>query len=382
MNKIKKNILILLVSLPALVIAQGKRYTVQGAVGNFNAPARMYLKYITQAGKKFNDSVVLTDGKFQFTGTYANDCPQEAMLLLDKNGTGVQRSGNYKIIYLEEGIITVNSDSTLAGATVAGTKTNLENTLYQLTHKPVDDAMAALMAKYKAGSEEEKKSGTLENALSKSARAIRAQEGIIQKKFIQDNPGSIISLGLFKSLAYNTDYAEVASLFNSLTPAVKGTADGKKFAEKLSRLKTVGLGTIAPEFMAADTSGNMVRLTSFRGKYVLIDFWASWCHPCRMENPNVIKAFNRYKNKNFTIIGVSLDGPAGKDNWLKAIHKDGLTWTQLSELAVVGKNKTAELYAVSSIPTNFLLDPDGKILAKNLMGEELENKLAEIFGKM
>jgi peroxiredoxin len=380
MNKMKKYILILLVCLPALVIAQGNSYMVQGSVGNFNAPATMYLVY-SQSGKTFKDSAVLADGKFQFTGTCTNDCPQKAYLLFDKNGTGLQDNMDFKVIYLEEGKNTVKGNSTLAGAAVAGTKTNLENTRYGLVHKPIDDAMTALQAKQTAASEEEQKSDTFEKALSESAQAIRAQETIIIKKFIQENPNSFISLELLSNLTYTTDYAEIGLLFNRLTPAVKASADGKQFAETLSRLNATALGAIAPEFTVADTSGNMVSLSSFRGKYVLIDFWASWCVPCRQENPNVVKTFNRYKDQNFTIIGVSLDRPTGKESWLNAIHKDGLTWTQLSELAAAGKSKTAALYALSSIPSNFLLDPDGKIIAKNLRGEDLGNKLAEIFGK-
>ena len=379
----KKCILILLVCLPALVIAQGNSYTIQGTVGSFNAPARMYLVY-TQADKSFKDSVVLTDGKFQFKGTCTNDRPQRATLLLDKNGTGLSSiSGDevVKKIYLEKGIITVNGNNTLAGAAVGGTKTNLENSRYELAHKPVDDAKKALMAKAKAASEEERKLETFEKEIEKVWNEIEAQETIIIKKFIQENPASFISLEILESVAYGADYPEIAPLFNSLSPAIKGSADGKRFAERLSRLKTVALGAIAPEFTAADTSGNMVSLSSFRGKYVLIDFWASWCGPCRKENPNVIKAFNQYKNKNFTIVGISLDGPTGKESWLKAIHKDGLTWTQLSDLEF-WDSKTAVLYAVRSIPQNFLLDPDGKIVAKNLRRENLEIKLAEIFGKM
>lgn len=136
---------------------------------------------------------------------------------------------------------------------------------------------------------------------------------------------------------------------------------------------------MAPEFTQADTSGKAVALHDFRGKYVLVDFWASWCGPCRQENPNVVNAYNQYKDKNFTVLGVSLDRPGAKDAWLNAIHKDNLTWTQVSDLKF-WDNEVARQYGIRSIPQNFLIGPDGKIVAKNIRGEALSRKVAELTG--
>ena len=122
-----------------------------------------------------------------------------------------------------------------------------------------------------------------------------------------------------------------------------------------------------------------VALSSFRGKYVLVDFWASWCGPCRQENPNVVETFNKFNTKNFTVLGVSLDRPGQKSKWIDAIHEDKLTWTHVSDLKF-WDNEVAKLYKVQSIPQNILLDPDGKIIAKNLRGPALEAKLCEILG--
>ncbi len=137
------------------------------------------------------------------------------------------------------------------------------------------------------------------------------------------------------------------------------------------------IGSQAPDFSLPDVNGTPVKLSSFRGKYVLVDFWASWCRPCRQENPNVVKAWNKFKGKKFSIPGVSFDRPGQKDAWIKAIMQDNLTWKHVSDL-LYWDSPIVPLYNINGIPYNVLIDPDGKIIGEKLFGEALEAKLAEV----
>jgi len=375
----KKLAFIIMLSLPAFAFAQQK-YSINGTLnGSYNAPAKVYLVYRLKS-KTTKDSVTLQNGKFQFTGSLDSADPVSGYLALNPKGTG-SNTDDYKSVYLETGTITVTSPDSLNNAIVAGTKTNADNADYDAMMKPVNDAYDALQKKQDAATPDQQKSEEFAKENDKTEKAIEAQEADLNKKFINGHPDSYLSLNVLENFAYSADYVDIAPLYNNLSDAVKQTVAGKKFGERLPLLKAVAMGATAPEFTEADTSGKLVSLSFFRGKYVLIDFWASWCGPCRHENPNVVKAFNHYKGQNFTIIGVSLDRPGAKDKWLAAIHKDGLTWTHVSDLQF-WDSKTAALYAVRGIPQNFLLDPNGKIIAKNLRGDDLENKLEELFGKI
>jgi len=376
----KKIVLIALACLPAMVFAQEGKYIVKGTIGTYSAPAKVYLRYSFDDKTVTTDSTTLKNGAFEFRGK-AGAAPSSAYLLFSEKGTGPTYN-DYRLIYLEPGTITVTSAASdlRANATVTGPKTNTDNEKFQLAYKPINDGQKIIDDKEKAATAEQKSSPEWMKQDKLEQKELDNREIAMNKRFIQENPDSYISLNALENYAYGADYVDIAPLFEGLSPAIKQSEPGKKFAERLPILKAVALGAVAPEFAEADTSGKIVSLTSFRGKYVLVDFWASWCGPCRHENPNVVKAFNRFKNQKFTIIGVSLDRPNAKDKWLAAIHKDGLTWTQLSDLKF-WDSRVAGMYAVRGIPQNFLLDPDGKIIAKNLRGDDLEAKLEEIFGK-
>lgn len=197
--------------------------------------------------------------------------------------------------------------------------------------------------------------------------------------FIQQHPDYFSSLDALKDAIgpIPDDIEKYNNLFDGLSEQVRQSEEGKKVRRTIDRYMAIRIGAQAPFFTAPDTLGKEVKLSDFKGKYVLLDFWASWCVPCREENPMVVKAYQAFKDKNFDILSVSLDSPGQHDAWLKAIHADGLTWQHVSDLKF-WKNEVAQLYAVRSIPQNFLIDPQGKIIAANLRGENLMDTLTQL----
>ncbi|RHJ92512.1 TlpA disulfide reductase family protein [Parabacteroides bouchesdurhonensis] len=202
------------------------------------------------------------------------------------------------------------------------------------------------------------------------------EEGYNIDSLVSRYPSSpVAAFYLYRYFTYQLPLDGLRETRAKLSPSLANCPYVKDLDGIIKQLEHVQIGQVAPEFSLPDTAGVMVSLSDFRGKYVLLDFWASWCPPCRRENPNVVKAFQNYKDKGFTIIGISLD--KDKNKWMKAISDDKLTWTHLSDLKYWDSEIPA-LYGIRGIPANVLLDPNGVIIAKNITGEELHRKLEEV----
>jgi peroxiredoxin len=369
--------LFILALLPLSIFAQSESFTVKGTVGKLNSPSKVYLSY-RQNKTVITDSASIKNGMFELKGQVSN--PVKAKLVLDHAGKGLQslRTPDFVELYLEKGVIFLTSKDSVYNAVVVGSVVNDDNR--KLTEKlaTAKNKMKVMMAEYYAAPDEKKKSKEFQDETEKRYNAITKEIQEIESAFIRDNPNSYVSLDIIKNTGGSIPNVEVLdSLFKSLTETIRNSSAGKELSERIDKLKLVAVGAIAPDFTQMTPENQPVKLSDFKGKYVLIDFWASWCGPCRAENPNVVKVYNQYKDNGFTVLGISLDNEKGRDAWLKAINKDQLTWTQVSDLKG-WYNEVAALYSVKAVPQNFLIDPNGKIIAKNLRGEELAAKLKEI----
>lgn len=199
----------------------------------------------------------------------------------------------------------------------------------------------------------------------------------MQEDFVRNNPASFATPYFLSRVQHGLDVEELDELVSNLDPQLNAVPSIVQLKKRLEKLRTVAVGQIAPDFTMNDPDGNPVKFSEVyaQNEYTLLDFWAAWCGPCRAENPNIVAVFNEYKDKGFSVFGVSLDRE--KDAWLKAIEDDSLTWLHVSDLAY-WKNAAAQLYAVNSIPSSLIVDKNGKIVAKNKRGEELRQTVSEL----
>ncbi|MDA3615275.1 redoxin domain-containing protein [Polluticaenibacter yanchengensis] len=351
---------------------------------NYEAETLYLTYYNTLTKVRYNDSVEIADKK-QVSFNTALEEPILAKLTVKAKKQEAENKGrpgsDYIEVYLEKGKIELQVKDSLKHATVTGSRTHEDFTAIQ---KDLEANRKALSALYTQRSLLYKDKEANEEALKKLSKEIEAENNRINEKvyigYIK-NKGKHSPVGLYalaQFSGYAIDAARVEPVYNLLSPAIKNTATGKLFKNRIQTARQLEIGKPAIPFTQEDTSGNPVSLASLKGQFVLIDFWASWCGPCRAENPNVVAAFQKYQDKGFTVLGVSLDRPGQKDKWLKAIHDDKLAWTHVSDLKF-WDNEVAKLYDIKAIPQNLLIDKDGKIVARNIRGEDLQETLAAIF---
>ncbi|WP_162304966.1 redoxin domain-containing protein [Sphingobacterium olei] len=291
---------------------------------------------------------------------------------------GKQDKYNTVFIYLEQGKLHVSSKTaSLKDAKFSGG--NLAKYYNLFKNRPQAGDTEELYTQFA----EAQKNNDTEKLKTLSAKMTeqRNDQKQLDKTFVLKHKSSpAVVYPLFFTLRDRDNLAELGEILDQLTPKAKNSVPIRAIEYSIKTDKLTGIGRTALPFSQADTAGNIVSINDFKGKYVLIDFWASWCVPCRVENPNVVAAFEQYKNKNFTVLGISFDNPGQRNRWIQAIHDDNLHWTQLSDLKG-WKNEVGVLYDIKSIPSNLLIDPNGVIVAKNLKGAKLEEKLHELLGK-
>jgi peroxiredoxin len=378
----KKTLLYIIALLPLMAFAQQPQpFSIKSKVGNLNAPARAYLIYQLGANRVI-DSALITNGSFTFNGQIIN--PSAAVIVIDRNGVGLNSldtSADNLNLYVDKGEFEINSKDSIAKAVITGSKINDDNKKLLAQLKPLMEQAQKIKEQEDKASPAQQNTAEFQNAMQAKHKELQVEQKATLKIFILSNPDSYLSLlALYSVAGPSPDPSEVDPLYNSLSDRLKATETAKVLKKSLDGLRNTAIGVTAPDFTQNDVNGVPVKLSSFRGKYVLLDFWASWCGPCRQENPNVVKAYNKYKDKNFTILSVSLDKATGKADWLAAIQNDGLSWTQVSDLKF-WNNEVASLYSITSIPANFLIDPNGKIIARDLRGDDLQSKLEEVLAK-
>jgi peroxiredoxin len=340
-----------------------KEFVVTGQLNNIR-DSIIYMNYGPFEGSK-TDTVAVVNGRFVFKGTVAEPVP--AMIFTPTFRVKID-------LYVDNTSIRISGNADSA-ATIQVTGNDAVNEFENFNREILANRQAAIALFNEAYNKKMAGDTAEAHRIQVQADDRYRHEHEIRLNFIKTHPASFISARELLQMTDNNFLQESRSLFNALDEKVQQSAQGKEVAARIVLLSKIETGRQALDFTQQNVEGKTVSLASYRGKYVLLEFWASWCGPCRGENPNLRKQYQLYKDKGFEIIGVSLDHD--KEAWKKAIEKDQLPWIHLSDLQG-WKNAVSTSYGIMAVPANFLIDPQGKIVAQNLRGEALNKKLEEI----
>ena len=300
------------------------------------------------------------NGSFEFTGNVSE--PTGAYIMV------IGQIGAIPFM-LENANITVNAGQ--AGLTVTGSEGQKIYDQFMAINATAQQEAMKLQQEYQAANGDQAKIQAIQEAYAKLMTDAQAKE----TELIKANPDSYVSTFVIVSGMGQMEYEQLKERYNLLGEKAKASAQGKAIAAQIAKLESTAIGQIAPNFTITTPEGESISLYDIKGKVKLIDFWASWCGPCRGENPHVVEIYKEYHPKGLFIFGVSLDN--NKEAWVKAIADDGLVWKHGSDLKG-WQSAPAQLYSVSGIPHTVLLDENNKIIAKNLRGDELKQKIAEL----
>ena len=327
----------------------------------------IYLSKVIEGKMESVDTAILADSKVSFRGNL--EIPEMIYLKVGETRKAIN-------IFCENSPITVrvNVDS-LDHAVVTGSVVHDELMEFKAYLAPMDDRSRELNDNYReaaAASNDEE----MEKILAQY-EMLRTEQTNMIKKFVESKSTSYIAPFIIRRyLVHDMEVEDLELILTKIDTSVHDAREYVELSERVHTLKSVAIGNPAVDFALNDTTGNPIAISSFQGKFLLIDFWASWCGPCRRENPNVVKLYNDFSDKGFEIIGVSFD--ESRERWIKAIHDDGLTWPHVSDLKG-WQSAAGKLYAINSIPATVLLDREGNIVAKNLRGDALREKLEELY---
>jgi len=315
------------------------------------------------------DSSEIVDGVFSFNGTV--NAPVIYYLKTDAIGR------NFFPVFMENSNMNCNIKlSPEVDYTIEGSSTHLE---FDLVNDDLDvykEEMDAIYQQYRTASSA---FDTIRlNELLEQYDAKDEEQNQFILAYANDNPESYVAPYMVARYSFSFDEMDLEPIVNNFDESIMDSKYAIQLKERLDLLKRVAIGQAATDFEQELVDGQMLKLSSLYGTYLLVDFWASWCGPCRAENPNLVKNYRVFHKKGFDILGVSFDD--NREKWLKAISDDELSWLQVSDLEGWG-NAAGKLYGIRSIPSNILLDPDGVIIAKNIRGDDLNDKLQEIFGE-